>query len=587
MKKIFLPVLLLISIISYSQELDETFLESLPESVRQDIEEKQDAKEDLEKPVYRRASTFVDKDKDKDEDEDKDLSTQLFASNFFDVMQTSFMPINEPNLDPSYILDFGDVLEIQLIGQKDLTDTYVIARDGSINLPDIGKLNLSGLSLNDASDLIKTRVNNSFIGTAAFISLKNVRDINVLIVGNAFNPGIYTLNGNSNMLHALSMAGGINDIGSYRNITLVRSGKVIDTLDLYEVLTYGKYNFSKGLRSGDSIVVNPVGKLVSLESGVMRPAVYEIKEDETFEDLLDFSNGFSKNNDFDNIIVKRVAAGKSDIIKLELDDLYSFDFIDSDSVFIREYKIDTVLIQGSVMNPGTYKFKRGTTLSEAILSAGGYDSSAYPFGGFLNNLNALEINTVSKEKLYDVFITNLIANGITASNDITGGGVGELLLQLKETEATGRVIAEFDLDIISNNKSLDTILEDGDSLLIPQITQQVYVQGEISNSGAIRYTPNADIDYYINKSGGFLKSADIDNIFIVHPNGETQNLNKNARLSFIFEDSDRLLIYPGSIIFVPQKTNLASSLQVASIWAPIISSIALSLTSLSVLNNSN
>ena len=587
MKKIFLPVLLLISIISYSQELDETFLESLPESVRQDIEEKQDAKEDLEKPVYRRASTFVDKDKDKDEDEDKDLSTQLFASDFFDVMQTSFMPINEPNLDPSYILDFGDVLEIQLIGQKDLTDTYVIARDGSINLPDIGKLNLSGLSLNDASDLIKTRVNNSFIGTAAFISLKNVRDINVLIVGNAFNPGIYTLNGNSNMLHALSMAGGINDIGSYRNITLVRSGKVIDTLDLYEVLTYGKYNFSKGLRSGDSIVVNPVGKLVSLESGVMRPAVYEIKEDETFEDLLDFSNGFSKNNDFDNIIVKRVAAGKSDIIELELDDLYSFDFIDSDSVFIREYKIDTVLIQGSVMNPGTYKFKRGTTLSEAILSAGGYDSSAYPFGGFLNNLNALEINTVSKEKLYDVFITNLIANGITASNDITGGGVGELLLQLKETEATGRVIAEFDLDIISNNKSLDTILEDGDSLLIPQITQQVYVQGEISNSGAIRYTPNADIDYYINKSGGFLKSADIDNIFIVHPNGETQNLNKNARLSFIFEDSDRLLIYPGSIIFVPQKTNLASSLQVASIWAPIISSIALSLTSLSVLNNSN
>ncbi len=585
MKKIFLPVLLSISIISYSQELDETFLESLPESVRQDIEEKQGAKEDLEKPVYRRASTFV--DKDEDEDEDKDLSTQLFASDFFDVMQTSFMPINEPNLDPSYILDFGDVLEIQLIGQKDLTDTYVIARDGSINLPDIGKLNLSGLSLNDASDLIKTSVNNSFIGTAAFISLKNVRDINVLIVGNAFNPGIYTLNGNSNMLHALSMAGGINDIGSYRNITLVRSGKVIDTLDLYEVLTYGKYNFSKGLRSGDSIVVNPVGKLVSLESGVMRPAVYEIKEDETFEDLLDFSNGFSKNNDFDNIIVKRVAAGKSDIIKLELDDLYSFDFIDSDSVFIREYKIDTVVIQGSVMNPGTYKFKRGTTLSEAILAAGGYDSSAYPFGGFLNNLNALKINTVSKEKLYDVFITNLISNGITASNDITGGGVGELLLQLKETEATGRVIAEFDLDIIRNNKSLDTILEDGDSLLIPQITQQVYVQGEISNSGAIRYTPNADIDYYVNKSGGFLKSADLNNIFIVHPNGETQNLTKNTRLPFIFEDSDRPLIYPGSIIFVPQKTNLASSLQVASIWAPIISSIALSLTSLSVLNNSN
>ena len=577
MKKIFLPALLLLSTIIYSQELDKTFLESLPDSVRQDIEGKIDAKADLEKPIYRRASTFVDKDKDDDK-------TKLFGSDFFDVMQTSFMPINEPNLDASYILDFGDVLEIQLIGQKDVTDTYAIARDGSINLPDIGKLNLSGLSLNDASDLIKAKVNASFIGTNAFISLKNVRDINILIVGNAYNPGIYTLNGNSNMLHALSMAGGINEIGSYRNISLVRSGKIIDTLDLYEVLIYGKYDFSKGLRSGDSVVVNTIGKIVSFESGAMREAVYELKADETFEELLKFSNGFGKNNDFDNIVIKRVAAGKSKVINLTLDDLYSFELLDNDSIFIREYKIDTVYIQGSVMNPGTYKFNRGTTLSEAIIAAGGYDSSAYPFGGYLENLKALEVNKISKEKLYDVFLTNLITNGISSDQD---AGLGELLLQIKETESTGRVIAEFDLDLIRNNKSLDTTIEDGDKILIPQSTQQVYVQGEIANSGAIRYSPNMGIEYYINKAGGLLESSDEDNLFIVHPNGETENLSSNSRLSFFIQDSNRTLIYPGSIIYIPQKTNFATSIQVASIWAPIISSIALSLTSLSVLNNTN
>ena len=577
MKKIFLPALLLLSTIIYSQELDKTFLESLPDSVRQDIEGKIDAKADLEKPIYRRASTFVDKDKDDDK-------TKLFGSDFFDVMQTSFMPINEPNLDASYILDFGDVLEIQLIGQKDVTDTYAIARDGSINLPDIGKLNLSGLSLNDASDLIKAKVNASFIGTNAFISLKNVRDINILIVGNAYNPGIYTLNGNSNMLHALSMAGGINEIGSYRNISLVRSGKIIDTLDLYEVLIYGKYDFSKGLRSGDSVVVNTIGKIVSFESGAMREAVYELKADETFEELLKFSNGFGKNNDFDNIVIKRVADGKSKVINLTLDDLYSFELLDNDSIFIREYKIDTVYIQGSVMNPGTYKFNRGTTLSEAIIAAGGYDSSAYPFGGYLENLKALEVNKISKEKLYDVFLTNLITNGISSDQD---AGLGELLLQIKETESTGRVIAEFDLDLIRNNKSLDTTIEDGDKILIPQITQQVYVQGEIANSGAIRYSPNMGIEYYINKAGGLLESSDEDNLFIVHPNGETENLSPNSRLSFFIQDSNKTLIYPGSIIYIPQETNFATSIQVASIWAPIISSIALSLTSLSVLNNTN
>ena len=572
--------MLFTSIVSYSQELDESYLESLPETVREDLEKKMEAQEALEEPVYRRASTFVDKEKE----EDDDFTSSLFGEDFFDVMQTSFMPINEPNLDSSYTLDFGDVLEIQLIGQKDSIDSYAISRDGSINLSDIGKLNLAGLSLNDASSLIKAKVNSSYIGTTAFISLKNVRDINILIVGNAYNPGIYTLNGNSNMLHALSMAGGINDIGSYRNISLVRSGEIIDTLDIYEVLVFGKYNFSNGLRSGDSIVVNPRGKVVAFESGVMRPALFELKENDTFQNLLSFANGFSKDNDYQNIIVKRVSSGKSQVLNVTLDELNSFNFVDNDSIYIREYKTDTITILGSVMNPGTYKLNRGTTLSEAITFAGGYDSTAYPFGGYLENIKALEVNNSAKERLYDKFITNLITNGSTVNQD---SGIGDLLFQLKETEPTGRIIAEFDLDVIKNNASLDTILEDGDKLLIPQITQQVFVQGEVGNPGAIRYTPSKGIDFYINKSGGYLKTADEENIFIIHPNGETENMNSSARLSFIFQDSDRKLIYPGSIIYVPQTTNFATSLQLASIWAPIISSVALSLTSLSVLNNTN
>ncbi|MDC0347787.1 SLBB domain-containing protein [Gammaproteobacteria bacterium] len=580
MKKIFLLSCLVVSAAIYSQELDEAYLQSLPESVREDVLNKIDAKDGLDKPVYRRASTFIDKD------ENEGKVKILFGSNFFDVMQTSFMPINEPNLDSSYILDFGDVLEIQLIGQKDHIDNYSISRDGSINLPDIGKLNLSGLSLDDASNLIKAKVNSALIGTEAYVSLKNIRDINVLIVGNAYNPGIYTLNGNSNMLHAISMAGGINDIGSYRNINLIRSGKVIDTLDIYEVLVFGKYNFSSGLRSGDSIVVGPREKIVSIESGVMRPSIFEIKNNETFDDLLKFANGYSKDINLNQIVVKRVSGGKSNIIYLTLDEIQSFEFINNDSIFIKEYNIDTVTILGAVNNPGTYKFSRGTTLSEAIKNSGGYDSSAYPFAGYLENQNALKINEISKARLYDKFLTNLIINS-GASSSIQDSGLIEILLQIQNSKPTGRVIAEFDLDVISNDLSKDTILEDGDSIYIPQLTQQVYIQGEVSNPGAIRYAPGKDIDYYINKSGGALLTADNNNIFIVHPNGETENFVNKSRLSFIIEGDNKELIYPGSIIYIPQKTNFANSLQIASIWAPIISSIALSLTSLSVLNNSN
>ena len=227
----------------------------------------------------------------------------------------------------------------------------------------------------------------------------------------------------------------------------------------------------------------------------MRPAIYELKENENFNDLLKFANGFSKNNDFDNIIVKRVASGNSSLIKLKVDDLYSFKFHDNDSIFIREFKIDTVRIEGSVKNPGTYKFSRGTTLSEAILSAGGYDSSGYAFGGYLENKKALQVNKSSKERLYQAFILNLITNGLSSQAD--SSGAKELILLLNQSESTGRISAEFDLDIIANDPSLETILEDGDRLIIPQITQQIYIQGEVANPGAKRYEPGMDLNYYL------------------------------------------------------------------------------------------
>ncbi len=576
-------ILVLLSLPILAQELDDEFLESLPEDIRNDVLERMELKKNSEQPVYRRASTSIDKEDKESLDRFLD-GTKLFGSDFFDTVQTSFMPVNEPNLDSSYILDFGDVLEIQFLGQEDSINSYSILRDGSINLPDIGKVNLSGLSLDDASSLIKAKVSSALIGTEVYISLKNVRDISILIAGNAFNPGIYTLNGNANILHALSMAGGLNEIGSYRKIDHIRNGTVLQSLDLYDVLIKGVYNLPLGLRSGDSIVVNSIGTIISLESGFTRKAVFELKKDESFEDILLYGAGFSKNSDLNNIVVKRIEEGVSKVLEVTLDELENFKFNDSDSVFIREYKINKVNLIGAVRNPGTYKFSEGTTLSEAIKTAGGYTDSAYPFGGYLENKEALLINNQSKEKLYNTFIDNLILNTSASSNSVD---LGLLIDQIKNSESTGRVIAEFDLDLIDNDSSLDTLISDGDRIIIPNITQQVFIQGKISNPGAIRYSSGKDINYYINKAGGALESSDLDNIFVVYPNGETINLKNKSRLSFIVAENERNLLYPGSIIYVPQSADFTSSIQVASIWAPIISSVALSLTSLSVLNNSN
>ena len=139
---------------------------------------------------------------------------KLYGSDFFNTFQTSFMPINEPNPDSGYMLDVGDVLEIQLVGPNEYTEELSINSDGSISMPYIGKIVIAGLSLNDASQLIKSNVNSALIGNEAFISLSEIRDVNIIVTGNAENPGIYTLTGNSNILHALSAAGGISKYGS-------------------------------------------------------------------------------------------------------------------------------------------------------------------------------------------------------------------------------------------------------------------------------------------------------------------------------------------------------------------------------------
>ena len=277
MKIINLIFLSLMIVSIGAQELDPEFLESLPDDIRKDLQQKNQRKALGTEETYRpylyssklsQAETFLtlkDRlerdllelerrlDSDKKINLNKDL--QLYGLDFFNTFQTSFSPINEPNPDSGYMLDVGDVIQIQLVGPNDYIEDFLINPDGSISLPDIGKIVIAGLTLNDASQIIKSRVNSAFIGSEAFINLTEIRDVNILVTGNARNPGIYTLTGNSNILHALSAAGGISEFGSLREINLIRDNSVIESLDIYDLLIEGQYSLKKRLRSGDVIFV--------------------------------------------------------------------------------------------------------------------------------------------------------------------------------------------------------------------------------------------------------------------------------------------------------------------------------------------
>ncbi len=604
MKKLILYIYFIFPLFLISQDLNDAYLESLPEDVREDVlKEMKDQEEDA-LPTYRRPSTMIEKQKalaerlaiakamldelaaDFDES-DIDMLTKpqkRFGNSIFNLMQSSFMPINEPNFDGSYILDFGDVLEIQTVGQNnDLArpKEIPVKRDGSINVPDIGKIFVAGLSLESASLLIKNKINSAFIGTESFISLVNVRDIQVLIAGNANNPGVYTLNGNSNLLHALSMAGGIDDLGSYREVNVIRDGNIVGSIDLYDIFILGKPNFGPKLRSGDSIYVKQAEILTNIVSGVNRPHVYELKAGENFSQAINFANDFKSTANLDFISVQRLENGEIKVLKLKKEDLSNLSVKHRDIITVREYQYGTVTIEGAVNEPGEYSITGETTLKDIIIASGGYKKTAYPFGGFLDNKKTKEINEKARDILYSQYIKSLANNPAIINSESQGLPI--LMSELKKSIISGRVMAEFDIDMISADPTLDTILMDQDRIMIPHLPNQVYVYGEISNQGAIRYSPGKGVNYYLKNAGNILETGDKKTIFVVHPNGNTERLSSNFRI--FNNQNNKILIYPGSIIYVPHAGNSMRGIQAASIWAPIISSIALSLTSLSVINN--
>ncbi len=607
MKTLKLILISLVVIAAKAQELDEDFLNSLPDDMRKDLVEKNAKQGENSQENYRpylyssklsQAEELISlKDRleldllelerrlntDKNISIDEDL--KLYGSDFFNTFQTTFMPINEPNPGSDYALDVGDVLNIQLVGQQNYIEDFIIGRDGSVSLPDIGKITVAGLSMDEASKLIKSMVNSAFIGTDSFISLAEIRDINILITGNAKNPGIYTLTGNSNILHAISVAGGISEFGSYREINLIRNDIIIETLDVYDLLIEGKYNIKKRLRSGDVIFVEARKNIVTIDGAVYRPAKYEVKGDQNLDSIILYANGMKRTADRENISLERILNGSLTTIPVVNDSQFkTIKAEDGDLIYIREFPYRKAKISGAVLKPGSYTMAAGETLNDLIEKAGGYTENAYEFGAVYLNEDAKLINEKSKEILYQEFLDNILAvsqQNVSSSFDLTP--IVKLTEDIKNTESNGRVVVD-----LSNESLIDLYnIKEGDELFVPEKNNVVYVYGETSTEGAVIFAENKGVEYFVSKSGGFKKFADTSSIYILHPNGESQLFTSKRN---IFESSpkNRIRIYPGSIIFVPRELDKSTPRRLAAqAYVSILGNLGIALASLSSINNNN
>ena len=571
-------ILLLVTPFFYlsAQEFNEAYLESLPEAVREDIKERIDEQKASEKASYRRLSeTDSGVKKTLNTDDEKD---NVFGSQFFNSMQTSFMPISTPNLDDSYVLDFGDVLRIQLLGQQDSVDSYRLGRDGSINLPDIGQIYLAGLSLGEASKLIKSKVNQAYIGTDSFISLENIRDVSVLLAGDVFNPGVYTLNGSSNVLHALNVAGGISEYGSYRSIKLIRDETVIETLDIYDILLNGISTSKNRLRSGDIIFVDPRNNVIRLEGAFKRQFKYELLAEENLSDAIKYANGLTIDADLGNIFLYRILDGEVKAIPIA--NISQFNNIvskDEDRIFVRKNSFRNVKIEGAVIRPGNYKMIEGQTVFDLIKDAGGYTQNAFPEGAIYLNEEAKIINLNASERLYNEFIDEVIRTLQSSGGEVDITPLVALAQQIKDVEPNGRII----VDLIDGSNQV--LVRDNDTLVIPEKNNNVFIFGEVLSEGALLYKRGSGLEFYLSEASGLKDQADVQSIFIMYPNGTTKQFNRKRNL--FASKSQEITIEPGSVIYVPRKIDdTLSSRLTAQAYATILGNVSLALASINSIN---
>jgi polysaccharide biosynthesis/export protein len=515
-----------------------------------------------------------------------------YGSDIFSTFQTTFMPINEPNIDQSYIVDVGDGLRIKVIGSLNIDQKLRVMRDGSVSIPEVGKIIVAGLDLNEVNSMIKKIISDSFIGNTAFITLTDIRNIKVYILGNVPNPGLYTLNGNSNVIHAISVAGGINDNGSYRNIDLKRSGVLVGTTDLYQTLIYGDTSNNYPLRSGDVVLVNSSNKLISISGAISRPAIYELNNDESLSSVLEMAGGLTGDflNDFINISGIRDKEPK----KVFVNSFNNYGLNHSDSISVPFFKpevaaIRTATISGAVNFPGEYNISDNESIISLVSKAGGYKKNAYPYAGVLTRKNAIDMAKEFSLKEYGSLIKFLIAGSNGAESKagmMAADSTTELLEEIRNYTAwdVGRFSIEFDLDKISRDPSKNTMIQDGDSIEIPEFSNEVFIFGEFNAPGVRSYSPKYSVEDYIGLAGGLGQNAFKNGIILIDPDGATRLIEQQSFISFL-NGNNNLDVYPHSTIFVPRDISKLDELTKTSYVAEIVSSAILPVLTLISIND--
>lgn len=402
---------------------------------------------------------------------------RIFGHDFFSRENLTFAPNMNMPTPANYILGSGDEVIIDVWGDSELNLQYTIAPDGYINVPGLGRIQLSGMTVEQATSRIQHSFSSIYSDlesdqprTFLGISVGNTRTVNINVMGEVVQPGTYTMTSFASAFHALYAAGGPNKIGSLRNIRVFRNGEVAATIDIYEYLMNGNNMGDITLRDGDVVKVEPFGIIAQIIGETKRPMKYEMRPEETLNDLIRFAGGFAGKAYRKNVLVER--KGETDMESYTVtEDRYSrFALHDGDVVKVGDILdkfSNAVEILGAVNRPGKYAIgDRLRTLKDLVNMAQGPTGDAY----------------LPRALLY------------------------------REKEDLTQTMESIDLQALLENRIPDVVLKKNDRFFVSSVigltdSLTVYIGGEVRNPGQYPFAMNLSVEDIILQAGGLTEAA--------------------------------------------------------------------------------
>ncbi|MBP7358778.1 MAG: SLBB domain-containing protein [Prevotella sp.] len=395
---------------------------------------------------------------------------KVFGRDIFNNKSLSFEPNMNIATPQNYRLGPGDAVYIDIYGASQKTVEGTVSPDGTVTIEGFGPVQVNGLTVAQANSRLRSQLGARYQSSNIRLTVGQTRTIMVNVMGEVKVPGTYTLSAFATVFHALYMAGGINNIGTLRNIKVYRGGKLVTVVDIYDYILNGKLTGNVRLADNDVIVVGPYDCLVDITGKVKRPMYYEMRKNESVETLLKYSGGFKGDAYKKTVRLVRKTGREYSVFNIGEFDMNSFHLSDEDSVsvdsIIQRYS-NMVELKGAVFRPGMYQI-----------------------GGDINSVRTLLLHADGIKE--DAFTVHAVMHRMKKDRTLE--------------------VIPVDIEGIMSGKVADIPMQNEDVLFIPskedgQISKTITIHGEVYYPGVYKYAENESLEDFVLQAGGLKDAA--------------------------------------------------------------------------------